>query len=66
MQFYIDFVYPSGKPRILHLLRCRGFAVDDYSFTLGRLGSEASSTFAQLGLIISADIFFKDMIEVDF
>ncbi len=27
---------------IPHLLRCRGFAVDDYSFTLGRLGSGAS------------------------
>jgi len=35
---------------IPHLQRCRGFAVDDYSFTLGRLGYGASSTFARLGL----------------
>jgi hypothetical protein len=35
---------------ISHLHRCRGFAVDDYSFALGRLGSGESSTFAQLGL----------------
>jgi hypothetical protein len=28
------FIYPSGKPRIPHLLRCRGFAVKCYSFTL--------------------------------
>jgi len=34
---------------IPYLLRCRGFAIDDYSFTLGRLGSGASSAFAQLG-----------------
>jgi hypothetical protein len=31
-----------------HLLRCQGFAVAYYGFTLGRLGSGASSTFAQL------------------
>jgi hypothetical protein len=37
---------------IPHLLRCRGFAVDDYSFTLGRLGSGATSTFARLGFHI--------------
>jgi len=42
------FCLPFGKPRIPHLLRCRGFAVDDYSFTLGRLGSGASSAFTQL------------------
>ena len=34
---------------ILHLLRCQGFAVPDYGFTLGRLESEASSTFATSG-----------------
>jgi hypothetical protein len=28
------FIYPSGKPRIPHLLRCRGLAVKYYSFTL--------------------------------
>ena len=33
-----------------HLLRCQGFAVADYSFTLGRLEAGAPSTFAQLGL----------------
>jgi len=58
LQFYIGFVYPSGKPRNApwakrnpahgDLLRCRGFAVADYSFTLGRLGSGASSIFTQL------------------
>ena len=50
MQFYIDFVYPAGNSRIPHIHRCRAFAVDDYSFTLGRLESGASSNFAQLGL----------------
>jgi hypothetical protein len=33
-----------------HLLRCQGFAVDNYSFTLGRLKAGATLTFAQLGL----------------
>ena len=33
---------------IPHLLRCQGFAVAYYGFTLGRLRSGASSTFAQL------------------
>jgi hypothetical protein len=32
-----------------HLLRCQGLAVDDYSFTLGRLEAGAPSTFDQLG-----------------
>jgi len=32
-----------------HLLRCQWIAVDDYSFTLGRLEAGAPSTFAQLG-----------------
>ena len=50
LQFLIDFVYPPGKSRVPHLLRYRGFAVDDYSFTPGRLGPGASSTLAQLGL----------------
>jgi hypothetical protein len=27
------FVYPLGKPRIPHFLRCQGFAVAYYSFT---------------------------------
>ena len=31
------FVYHSGKPRIPHLLRYQGFAVDDYGFTLDAL-----------------------------
>jgi len=31
-----------------HLPRCQGFAVGNYSFTLGRLEAEAPSTFAQL------------------
>jgi predicted DNA-binding protein (MmcQ/YjbR family) len=44
----LHFVYPPGKPMIPHLLRCQGFAVAYYGFTLGRLGSKASSTFAQL------------------
>jgi hypothetical protein len=43
--------YPPGNPMIPHLLRCQGFAVAYYSFTLGRLGSAASSTFATLGVI---------------
>jgi len=28
-------IYLTGKPRIQHLLRCQGFAVNQYSFTLG-------------------------------
>ncbi len=36
---------------IPHLLRCQGFAVNDYSFTLERLESAASSTFATLGQV---------------
>jgi hypothetical protein len=34
---FFHFVYPSGKSMPLHLLRCQGLAVDDYSFALGRL-----------------------------
>jgi len=30
-------VYPSGKPMILHLLRCQGIGVNDYSLTLDAL-----------------------------
>jgi hypothetical protein len=43
------FVYPSGKPRILHLRRCQGLAIAHDGFTLGRLGSTAFSPFATLG-----------------
>ena len=32
---------------IPHLLRCRGLAVAYYSFVLGRLGYDASSTFIE-------------------
>jgi len=28
-------IYLTGKPRILHLLCCQGFAVTHYSFILG-------------------------------
>ena len=42
-------VYPSGKPRIPHLLRCQGLAVAYYGFTLGRLEATATSTFATIG-----------------
>jgi hypothetical protein len=31
------FVYPLGKARIPHLLRCQGLAVADYSFALDAL-----------------------------
>jgi hypothetical protein len=31
------FIYPSGKPMILHLLRYQGLAVKYYSFALGAL-----------------------------
>jgi hypothetical protein len=31
------FVYPSGKPMIPHSLRCQGFAVAYYGFTLDAL-----------------------------
>jgi hypothetical protein len=37
---------------IPNLLRCQGFAVVYYGFTLGRLGSGASSAFAQSRYII--------------
>jgi hypothetical protein len=43
--------YPPGKSMIPHLFRCQGFAVAYYSFTLGRLRSAASSTFATSGTI---------------
>jgi hypothetical protein len=43
------FVYPSGKPIILHLLRCQGLAIVHYGFTLGRLGATAFSAFATMG-----------------
>jgi hypothetical protein len=46
--FYLPFK-TGGKPMTPHLLRCQGFAVANYSFTLGRLATGASSTFAQLG-----------------
>ena len=57
---YFHFVYPfglrfqlrpnrPGNPMARHLLRCQGFAVAYYGFTLGRLGYGAPSTFAQLG-----------------
>ena len=45
-----------------HLLRCQGFAVAYYGFTLGRLGSEASSTSAQFRckvLFCCADNIYK-------
>jgi hypothetical protein len=32
--FFHHFVYPLGKPMMLHLLCYQGFAVDDYDFTL--------------------------------
>jgi hypothetical protein len=41
-----------------HLLRCQGFAVGNYSFTLGRLEAGVPSAFAQLGsksLLVEAD-----------
>jgi len=41
-----------------HLLRCQGFAVGSYSFTLGRLEAGVPSAFAQLGsksLLVEAD-----------
>ena len=39
-----------------HLLRCQGLAVDDYSFTLGRLKAGATSTFVQLGCYIDQNV----------
>ena len=42
---------------IPHLRRCQGFAVVYYGVALGRLGSGASSTFAQLGFKIKFDYF---------
>ncbi len=41
------FFYPSGKPRALHLLRCQGFAVKYYSFTLGALKLQRSRLLQQ-------------------
>jgi hypothetical protein len=41
-----------------HLLRCQGLAVNDYSFALGRLEAGAPSTFAQLGLKKTFQVFF--------
>jgi phage protein U len=39
----------SRKRMPLHLLRCQGLAVNDYSFALGRLEAGTPSTSAQLG-----------------
>jgi hypothetical protein len=36
----LHFVYPLGKPMIPHLLRCQGFAVAYYGFTLDALDLE--------------------------
>ena len=47
--FKFHFIYPTGKPMAPHLLRCQGIAVGNYSFSLGRLGAGAPSTFAHLG-----------------
>jgi len=41
----------------LHLLRCQGFAVTDYSVTLGRLEAAASSTFATSGYSVPSKSF---------
>jgi hypothetical protein len=60
------FVYLSGKPMIPYLLRYRGLAVAYYSFALGRLGSGASSTFAQLGLAYSFFIFLELYLQVHY
>jgi len=49
-------ICPAGKPMILHLLRCQGIAVGDYSFNLGRLEAAASSTFASSGIILALQI----------
>ena len=46
VHFKSHFVHPSGKPMVPHLLRCQGFAVDNYSFTLGRLEAGVLSAFA--------------------
>jgi hypothetical protein len=35
--FFLNFVYPLGKPMTPHLLRWKGFAVAYYSFTLSAL-----------------------------
>ena len=42
-------IYPSGKPRIPHLLRYQGFGVKVLQPHPRCLGSAASSTFATLG-----------------
>jgi hypothetical protein len=48
-----------------HLLRCQEFAVAYYGFTLGRLGSGASSTFHQLGFeIFEKHVFKKNQISL--
>jgi hypothetical protein len=39
-QLFLNLVYPSGKPMIPHLLRCQGFAVAYYGFTLDALDLE--------------------------
>jgi hypothetical protein len=47
-------IYLLGKPRIPHLLRCQGIAVNPAKAGLHpwRLGSAASSTFATIGFIL--------------
>jgi hypothetical protein len=52
-----SFCLPKGKPILPHLLRCRGLAVEYYSFALGRLEAGVPSTFAQLGSDLSVGQF---------
>ena len=53
-------IYLTGKPRIPHLLRCQGFAVNPAKAGLHpwRLGAAASSTFATIGFIFNNSLYF--------
>ena len=44
--------YPPGKPIALHLLCCQGFAVDNYSFTLGASKLQYSRLLQHWGLYL--------------
>ncbi len=44
-----------------HLLRCQGFAVNDYSLTLGHLEARAPSTFDQLVVLLKVKGFLASL-----
>jgi hypothetical protein len=53
---FLNHLFPFGKAGELQILRCQGFAVDYYSFTLYALALEPSS-FCNVGVNASGSLF---------